>query len=90
LVVGLFYAKYPICQKASGKLSWSHYVELVSIDDDLARNFLRKSITSVIYPPQYKRQKSLQNVLFCKDFFIKTAIFKINKYKTFKHILLYS
>lgn len=34
----LFYSKYPICQKPSGKLSWSHYVELVSIDDDLLTN----------------------------------------------------
>jgi len=35
----LLYQYYPICQTLSGKLSWSHYVELVSIDDNLAREF---------------------------------------------------
>lgn len=35
----LLYQHYPICQTLSGKLSWSHYVELVSINDNLARNF---------------------------------------------------
>ena len=38
----LLYQYYPICQTLSGKLSWSHYIELVSIDDDLARNFYEK------------------------------------------------
>jgi len=33
----LLYKCYPICQTLSGKLSWSHYVELVSIDEELAR-----------------------------------------------------
>ena len=36
----LFYQRYPIFQKASGKLSWSHYVELLKIDDELERSFL--------------------------------------------------
>ena len=35
----LFYLYYPIRQTVSGKLSWSHYVELLSIDDDLERKF---------------------------------------------------
>lgn len=34
----LFYLKYPKCQ-TSGKLSWSHYVELLTVSDDLARSF---------------------------------------------------
>jgi hypothetical protein len=54
----LFYTKYPICQKASGKLSWSHYVELVSIDDDLARNFYENQIINESWSvPELKRQK---------------------------------
>ncbi len=54
----LFYIKYPICQKASGKLSWSHYVELVSIDDDLARNFYEnQSLIENWSVPELKRQK---------------------------------
>jgi predicted nuclease of restriction endonuclease-like (RecB) superfamily len=34
-----FYLAYPICAKASHKLSWSHYVELLKIDDPLERSF---------------------------------------------------
>ena len=30
----LFYLKYPICEKLSHKLSWSHYCELVKIDNE--------------------------------------------------------
>jgi hypothetical protein len=35
----LLYAKYPICETLSHKLSWSHYYELLKVEDDLARNF---------------------------------------------------
>ena len=38
----LIYIKYPKFQTVSGKLSWSHYVELLSISDDIARNFYEK------------------------------------------------
>jgi predicted nuclease of restriction endonuclease-like (RecB) superfamily len=38
----LFYQRYPICEKASHKLSWSHYVELLKIDDELERSFYEK------------------------------------------------
>ena len=34
-----FYLVYPICAMASHKLSWSHWVELLKIDDDLERSF---------------------------------------------------
>ena len=37
-----FYLKYPIFQTVSGKLSWSHYAELLSVSDDLARTFYEK------------------------------------------------
>jgi hypothetical protein len=33
------YLTYPILQTASAKLSWSHYVELLKIDDPLERSF---------------------------------------------------
>lgn len=33
------YLKYPKCQALSGKLSWSHYAELLSISDDKRRSF---------------------------------------------------
>ncbi len=38
----LLYIKYPKCQTLSGKLSWSHYVELLSVTDDLTRSFYEK------------------------------------------------
>ncbi len=38
----LLYIKYPKCQTLSGKLSWSHYSELLSVSDDLARSFYEK------------------------------------------------
>jgi len=34
-----FYLKYPKFQTVSGKLSWSHYAELLTISDDLGRSF---------------------------------------------------
>ena len=36
------YIKYQKFQTLSGKLSWSHYTELLSISDDLARSFYEK------------------------------------------------
>lgn len=38
----MFYIRYPKFQTVSGKLSWSHYSELLTISDDLARNFYEK------------------------------------------------
>lgn len=37
-----FYLKYPKIQTVSGKLSWSHFAELLSISDDLERSFYEK------------------------------------------------
>lgn len=37
-----FYIKYPKFQTLSGKLSWSHYSELLTISDDFARSFYEK------------------------------------------------
>ncbi len=38
----LFYLSYPICQTVSGKLSWSHYCELMSISDMDKRSFYER------------------------------------------------
>ena len=35
----LLYIRYPICETLSHKLSWSHYFELLKIDDNLERSF---------------------------------------------------
>ena len=37
-----FYLKYPKFQTLSGKLSWSHYVELLGISEDIERSFYEK------------------------------------------------
>jgi len=38
----LLYNKFPICETLSHKLTWSHYCELLKVDDDLAREFYEK------------------------------------------------
>ena len=38
----LFYLQYPICQTVSGKLSWSHYCELLTVSDVDKRGFYEK------------------------------------------------
>ena len=39
-----FYKYYPICQNISDKLSWSHFCELIKLDDELERSFYQKQI----------------------------------------------
>jgi predicted nuclease of restriction endonuclease-like (RecB) superfamily len=36
------YREYPICQTLSGKLSWSHYIELLAVPDKDARAFYER------------------------------------------------
>lgn len=36
------YLKYPKFQTVSGKLNWSHYVELLGVEEDLERSFYEK------------------------------------------------
>jgi len=38
----LFYLKYPKSETLSHQLSWSHYFELLKIEDDLERSFYEK------------------------------------------------
>jgi len=37
-----FYLAYPICAKPSHKLSWSHWVELLKVSDELERSFYQQ------------------------------------------------
>ena len=37
-----FYLTYPIWKTVSAKLSWSHYLELIKIDEETKRNFYMK------------------------------------------------
>ena len=55
----LLYLNYPISQKPSHQLSWSHFVELLKIDNELERKFYEKqSIAEKWSVPQLKRQKN--------------------------------
>lgn len=39
-----FYLKYQKFRTVSGKLSWSHYSEILTLEDDLARQFYEKQL----------------------------------------------
>ncbi len=54
----LLYNKYPICETLSHKLTWSHYYELLKVEDDLAREFYEKqSIAENWTIRELRRQK---------------------------------
>ena len=54
-----FYLAYPICRTVSGKLSWSHYCELLTISDPDKRGFYEKeAINSEWSIRELKRQIS--------------------------------
>ncbi len=55
----LLYLRYPISQKPSHQLSWSHFVELLKIEDDSERKFYEiQTIQEKWSVPQLKRQKN--------------------------------
>ena len=55
----LLYVHYPNRQTLSGKLSWSHYVELLSISDNMARSFYEKQCLSDTWSVrELKRQRN--------------------------------
>ena len=55
----LLYLDYPICQTLSGKLSWSHYCELLIISDPDKRSFYeREAIAGGWSVRELKRQIS--------------------------------
>ncbi|MFG6102049.1 PDDEXK nuclease domain-containing protein [Leptothoe sp. EHU-05/26/07-4] len=54
----LLYLRYPIGQMPSDQLSWSHYVELLKVEDDLERSFYEKQAISENWSvAELKRQK---------------------------------
>jgi predicted nuclease of restriction endonuclease-like (RecB) superfamily len=67
----LFYLTYENCQTLSGKLSWSHYTELLAISDDLARSFYEQQcILDGWSVRELKRQKDsalFERVALSKD-----------------------
>ena len=54
----LLYLKYPKSQTLSDQLSWSHYIELLMIEDDLERSFYEKECIKEHWSVrELKRQK---------------------------------
>ncbi len=56
----LLYSRYPICEELPHKLSWTHFCELVKIDDPLERSFYEKqAILESWSTTELKRQKKI-------------------------------
>lgn len=55
----MFYLKFPIATTVSSQLSWSHYLELITIGEENKRNFyLRETLNSKWSVRELQRQKS--------------------------------
>jgi predicted nuclease of restriction endonuclease-like (RecB) superfamily len=67
----LFYLKYPKSQTVSDQLSWSHYIELLSLSDDLERSFYEQQCLLEKWSVrELKRQKEtalFQRIALSKD-----------------------
>ncbi len=76
----LLYVKYPKYQTVSGKLSWSHYVELLSVSDDLARSFYEKQCISENWSVRELRRQInsmlFERIALSKD---KKGVLKLSK-----------
>ncbi len=59
----LLYLKFPICQTLSSKLSWSHYLELLSVSDELAFSFYLKQ-TEIENWSVRELKRQVQSALF--------------------------
>ncbi len=77
----LFYLNYPKCQTVSGKLSWSHYCELLSISDKDKRKFYEKeAINSGWSVRELKRQVNTslyERLLLSKGEFNKEQVMSL-------------
>ena len=75
-----FYQTYPISAKPSHKLSWSHYVELLKIDDPLERSFYEKQTQIESWSiPELQRQKKASLFLRLAASKNKAEILKLSK-----------
>lgn len=67
----LFYIKYPNFELVSEKLFWSHYFELLKLDDDLERSFYEQQVIKESWTiRELKRQKDsalFQRLAISKD-----------------------
>ena len=80
MYIRLFYIKYSKSQTLSDQLSWSHYVELLSISNDLERNFYEKQIIkekwSIRELKKQKKKSLFERLANSKD---KKGIIELSK-----------
>ena len=78
-----FYITYPKFQTLSGKLSWSHYCELLSINDDSKRSFYEKEcVNSNWSVRELKRQIDtalFERLLLSEGKKNKEVVYKLSK-----------
>lgn len=76
----LFYLRYSKFQTVSGKLNWSHYVEILSVSEELARNFYEKQCIKENWSVrELKRQINsmiFERITLSKD---KKAVLQLSK-----------
>ena len=76
----LIYLKYPKCQTLSGKLSWSHYIALLGVEEDSERKFYEKQCISEGWSiRELKRQTAsalFQRIALSKD---KKGVLELSK-----------
>lgn len=60
----LLYLRFPIFQTLSGKLSWSHYIELVGIDDKLERDFYFAESVNQNWSVRYLREQRERGLFY--------------------------
>ncbi len=76
----LFYIKYTKSETVSHQLSWSHYFELLKVDDDLARSFYEKQCIKEQWSVrELKRQKNsmlFERIALSKD---KKGVLKLSE-----------
>jgi predicted nuclease of restriction endonuclease-like (RecB) superfamily len=85
--IRMLYLKFPICETVSHKLSWSHYIEILKLDDELERKFyLAQTLKENWSVRKLKRQKD--TALFLKvalnksrEEILELASSGINQYK---------
>jgi hypothetical protein len=54
LYMRLLYLRYPISQKPSHQLSWSHFVELLKIEDELLVEYATYGMNSQLFVSKYQ------------------------------------
>ena len=78
-----FYLKYPKIQTVAGKLSWSHYSELLLISDDEKRAFYEKeAISNKWSKRELKRQINtslFERLLLSKDNLSRKEVIELSK-----------